>query len=277
MSEINLNSKEWTDFVFDEKNKEYGAYNLRSTSSKRHVMGIILALVFTIVVALIPVIMNAFNEYRERNRPLTENLDESREMTEMKIEDQVPEENIVKQETPPPPPPPLKTTIRFVPPVIATADEVAEEVEVHTNDDIAASTDQVSVADVIGVDTDDAIDIADIQDQQVVVEETQAPLDFVEQMPQFPGGQAAMLKWIADNLQYPVIAAENGKQGRVTVKFVVDKEGSISNVQVVKGVFPALDQEAIRVINKMPKWNPGRQNGKAVAVNFTIPVTFKLQ
>lgn len=105
MSEINLNSKEWTDFVFDEKNKEYGAYNLRSTSSKRHVVGIVLALVFTIVVALIPIVMQAVSEYRESRREVVENIDETREMTELKLEDQVPEERIVKQEAPPPPPP----------------------------------------------------------------------------------------------------------------------------------------------------------------------------
>ena len=276
MSEINLNSKEWTDFVFEEKNKEYGAYNLRSTSSKRHLIGIVLALVFTIVVALIPVIMNAVSEYRERNRPIAENIDESREMTELKMEDKIPEQNIVKQEAPPPPPP-LRTTIRFVPPVIASAEDVAEDVEVHTNDDLAQSTDQISVADVIGDDDENGIDIKDIQDQQVIVEETQAPLDFVEQMPMFPGGPTAMMKFISENLVYPVVAQEAGKQGRVTVKFVVDKDGSISNVEVVRGVFPACDAEAIRVIKKMPKWNPGRQNGKAVAVNFNIPVVFKLQ
>lgn len=171
----------------------------------------------------------------------------------------------------------MKQTIKFVPPVIAPADEVADDVEVNIIDDLAQSTDQISIENVIGSNDDDAIDIADIEDQKVVVEETQAPLDFVEQMPQFPGGQAAMMKFISENLVYPVVAQEAGKQGRVTLKFVVDKDGSISNVEVVRGIFPACDAEAIRVIKKMPKWNPGRQNGKAVAVNFNIPVVFKLQ
>lgn len=100
--------------------------------------------------------------------------------------------------------------------------------------------------------------------------------DFTETMPQFPGGQQQMIRWIADNLQYPVEAAKNGKQGRVVVKFIVGKDGVVSNPQVVKGIFPALDEEAIRVISTMPKWTPGKQEGKDVAVNFTIPIVFKI-
>lgn len=101
--------------------------------------------------------------------------------------------------------------------------------------------------------------------------------DVVEQQPSFPGGPAAMHSWLRENIEYPAEAVKNGIEGRVTVKFIVEKDGSISNPKVVKPVEPSLDKEAIRVISRMPKWNPGRQNGRAMRVKYFIPVTFRLQ
>ena len=99
----------------------------------------------------------------------------------------------------------------------------------------------------------------------------------VENQPQFPGGNAAMMKFLSDNIKYPVIAQENGIQGRVICNFVVERDGSITDVQVVRGVDPSLDKEAIRVIQQMPRWTPGKQRGQAVRVRFTLPVVFRLQ
>ncbi|MDD3788907.1 MAG: energy transducer TonB, partial [Petrimonas sp.] len=99
----------------------------------------------------------------------------------------------------------------------------------------------------------------------------------VEDQPLFPGGNAAMMKFLSDNIKYPVIAQENGIQGRVICNFVVERDGSITDVQVVRGVDPSLDKEAIRVIQQMPKWKPGSQRGKPVRVRFTLPVLFRLQ
>ena len=96
-------------------------------------------------------------------------------------------------------------------------------------------------------------------------------------MPEFPGGQAAMMKWLSKNINYPPIAAENNIQGRVMVSFVVEPNGSISNVKIVRGVDPNLDKEAMRVVGKMPKWKPGMQTGKPVRARFTLPVQFRLQ
>jgi protein TonB len=99
----------------------------------------------------------------------------------------------------------------------------------------------------------------------------------VENQPEFPGGQAAMMKFLSENIKYPVIAQENGIQGRVICNFVVERDGSITDVQVVRGVDPSLDKEAVRVIQSMPKWKPGMQRGKPVRVRFTLPVVFRLQ
>ena len=99
----------------------------------------------------------------------------------------------------------------------------------------------------------------------------------VEKQPEFPGGTQAMMKYLAENIKYPMIAQENGIQGRVICQFVVNKDGSIVDINVVRSVDPSLDKEAIRVIKSMPKWKPGMQRGKAVRVKFTLPVVFRLQ
>lgn len=101
--------------------------------------------------------------------------------------------------------------------------------------------------------------------------------EVVEQMPSFPGGQAALMSWLSSNIKYPVVAEENGVQGRVACTFVVERDGSITNVQVVRGVDPSLDKEAVRVLRAMPKWIPGKQKGSVVRVKYTTPVTFSLQ
>ncbi len=101
--------------------------------------------------------------------------------------------------------------------------------------------------------------------------------DVVEEQPSFPGGQGALMSWLADNIKYPVEAAKNGAQGRVIVQFVVTATGSIADVKVIRGIEPSLDKEAVRVISNMPKWTPGKQNGTAVNVRYTYPVIFRLQ
>ena len=107
--------------------------------------------------------------------------------------------------------------------------------------------------------------------------EEQTIFEVVENMPDFPGGQAALMQYLAKNIKYPTIAQENGTQGRVIVQFVVNKDGSIVDAKVVRSVDPYLDKEALRVINTMPKWKPGMQRGKPVRVKFTVPVMFRLQ
>ena len=109
------------------------------------------------------------------------------------------------------------------------------------------------------------------EDNEVVI------FEVVEQMPEFPGGQASLLKYLATRIKYPAIAQENGIQGRVSCSFVVDTDGSLKNIEVIRGIDPSLDREAVRVIREMPKWNPGVQNNMAVAVKYTVPVTFRLQ
>ena len=164
-------------------------------------------------------------------------------------------------EPPPPPPPPEPD----VPDVI----EVTEE-KVITKIDLSSLEDDQSKAQVEAYKPPPP-------PKQVVEEATEEIFVVVEKQPEFPGGMTALMKFLGDNIKYPVIAQENGIQGRVITNFVVERDGSISDVQIVRGQDPSLDKEAVRVIKTMPKWKPGQQRGKPVRVRFTLPVVFRLQ
>jgi len=166
---------------------------------------------------------------------------------------------ITRQEEvkPPPPPPPPKVT--DVLNIVDDDVEIDEELDIEDTE--------------IDEDTEVEFDIT------LEEEETDdAPVFFiVEEMPQFPGGDTELRKYIAQSVKYPVIAQENGIQGRVYVQFVVGTDGGVTQVKVARGVDPNLDKEAIRVVESMPKWKPGKQRGKAVKVSYTVPINFVLQ
>lgn len=161
------------------------------------------------------------------------------------------------QETPPPPPPPAVQEVEVL--NVVEDDVETEEIQINTEDD---KTEVVIQAPV------------EIEEEE---EEENVVFVIVEKQPEFPGGAQAMMKYLAENIKYPMIAQENGIQGRVICQFVVNKDGSIVDIQVVRSVDPSLDKEAVRVIKSMPKWKPGMQRGKAVRVKFTLPVVFRLQ
>ena len=117
----------------------------------------------------------------------------------------------------------------------------------------------------------------DVELEQQDILSAQQIFTVVEEMPKFPGGDAELLKFIAKSIKYPVIAQENGIQGRVICAFVVNRDGSVVDAEVLRGVDPSLDKEALRVIGTMPKWTPGKQRGKPVRVKYTVPITFRLQ
>ncbi|MEA5062878.1 MAG: energy transducer TonB [Petrimonas sp.] len=161
---------------------------------------------------------------------------------------------------PPPPPPPAPET----PEIIEVVQEkVDTKIVINTEDD--ASKRQMEAY------------VPPPPPKPKVEEVTEEIFVVVEEQPEFPGGNTAMMKFLSDNIKYPVIAQENGIQGRVITNFVVERDGSITDVQVVRGVDPSLDKEAIRVIQSMPKWKAGKQRGSAVRVRFTLPVVFRLQ
>jgi protein TonB len=178
--------------------------------------------------------------------------------TEFLFEEEV-EIQQTSQETPPPPPPPAVQEVEVL--NVVEDNVETESIEVNTEDD--KETEVVISA---------PVDAPDEEEEEEVV------FVIVEKMPEFPGGQQALFKYLSENVKYPVIAQENGIQGRVICQFVVNKDGAIVDVEVVRsGGDPSLDKEAIRVIKSMPKWKPGQQRGKPVRVKYTVPVNFKLQ
>ena len=178
--------------------------------------------------------------------------------TEFLFEDEIDIQQ-TSQETPPPPPPPAVQEVEVL--NVVEDDVEVEEIQIQTEDD-----------------KDVEVAIAPPVEAPVEEEEEEVIFVVVESMPEFPGGQQAMMKYVAENIKYPVIAQENGIQGRVICQFVVEKDGKVSDIQVVRSSGEAsLDKEAVRVINSMPKWKPGKQRGKPVRVKYTLPVNFRLQ
>ena len=181
------------------------------------------------------------------------------------IQSQDVEEEIIpitrEQEVKPPPPPPP-------PKVIEVLNIVEDDVEIE---------DELEIEDT-EADDQTVIDVAPVIEAAEEDEEEGAKVFFiVEDMPEFPGGDLALRKFIANTIKYPEAAVEKGVQGKVYVTFVVTKDGDIANTKIARGVDPLLDKEALRVVNMQPKWKPGSQRGKAVNVSYTVPINFALQ
>lgn len=281
--DVDLSSKEWRDIVFEGKNKDYGAYEMRSGSVKRHTRAvvIVLACLAAILVLLILSISGVFSK-AEDDGPDAATEQElatfapDEVVEEEEIEEQVkfeePEEIIQPEE--------VANEQRITDLLIVEDDKFETEKEVKTQEEMTQNEAQAGAVDI----TEGTNDL----NKQVVKEQIIAPepapepekvynIAMVEQRPEFPGGEAAMYKWLSDHINYPAAASEEGVQGRVVVEFVVSKTGAIENVKVLRGRHPALDKEAMRVVKAMPKWQPGRNNGQPVKVTYTLPVTFKLQ
>lgn len=272
--DIKLNSSEWCDMIFEGKNKEYGAYALRNTSSKRHISAFLASVLFVGVVAAIPSFLKAVKP---------EKLSLGGVETVVTITDlgkpEMPEEDIIRKETLPPPPP-VKATIQLTPPVITEDSKVNEEKEMKSIEEVLSKKHlQVStVTNENGSFAKEAVDPGElVENKKIVEEKPEPPVQFAEQMPQYPGGDAELMRYLSSNLKYPTIAAENGIEGRVVLKFVVEKDGSVSNIKVERSLDPSCDKEAVRVIKSMQRWIPGMQNGRSVAVYYTLPVLFRLQ
>ena len=194
-------------------------------------------------------------EWSERDKVI--NIDSG--LSEVLFEEEmIPITEQEEQKAPPPPP---------------EAPKAEEIIEIAENDaDVEETTIQASD------ETDKAVEVkyvpVEVEEEEV---EEQQIFQVVEEMPEFPGGMGECMKWLGKNMKYPTISQENGVQGRVIVQFVVNRDGSIVDATVARGVDPYLDKEALRVVGLMPKWKPGKQRGKAVRVKYTLPVMFRLQ
>ncbi len=284
---VDLTSAEWRDLIFADKNKEFGAYQLRKASDKRHNMAFLYMLIGLVVVVILVIGYSKWSDYRDEQKALA--LQEQREkMMAAAIADQaeeeVPEEEPEEQKFEQPEvevPQEVLATVQVTQIAIVEADKVKNEVM-----DMETQKEDNTARGVVNQEgSDDADKFKAVQEQVVVKEpepEVVKPKEeeifvAVEQQAEFPGGQAALMKWLSNNIRYPESAQQNDIQGRVVVKFVVEKDGSIGQATIAKGVDKDLDREALRVVKKMPKWQPGKNNGVAVRSYFNLPVTFKLQ
>ena len=277
MSKIDLISSDWVDLVFEGRNKAYGAYRLRKSTTKRNILAMVAVVLLLIVAFIILTVKNFVDEQRAKVAmtqvaELTnyKQPEKKAEVKQKKIE--VEPERVVER---------VKSSIKFTAPVIKKDEEVKPDEELKTQDELMSTKTAIGTFDVKG--NDDAN--GEVLKAKEVIAEPEPPkheeenkvFDIVEQQPLFPGGPAALMKYLSENTKYPVVAQENGVQGRVTVQFVVEKDGSISDVHVLRGVDPSLDKEAVRVVKSMPRWTPGKQNGITVRVNYRVPVLFRLQ
>ncbi len=277
MSKIDLISNEWTDLVFEGRNQAYGAYKLRKGTAKRNVW----ALIIVGLAAALLYLGLQLQKMAEANKKVenTQAVELAKLNTEKK-EAKVEKKEIIKQE-PEKVVEQVKSSVKFTAPIIKKDSEVKEEDEIKL-DEVQKSDKAVGAFTVEGNDeVGGAVlkakeDIAAPEPPKHVVEETKI-FTVVEQMPMFPGGNGALMGYLRDNIHYPTVAAENGVQGRVVVGFVVERDGSITDVNILRGVDPSLDREAMRVVKSMPKWTPGKQNGSAVRVKYQVPVSFRLQ
>jgi protein TonB len=271
-----MESKYWKmqldDIIFESRNKSYGAYALRQSYGKRMKRGVIGGLAVFALLISSPLIAT-------RLTPTKVDLD----VTPIDMTDIVPDkpkDDLVPPPPPPPPPPPKQiATVRFVPPIVTleaeTEPPMPNPADITVN--VANQTQEgenreafvPAVVTPVAPPPDEPVVAKPVEDKTVHL--------IVEQVPEFPDGTKAMFKWLSDNVKYPPIARENGIEGTVYVGFVVGKDGSIQNVQIKRGISGGCNEEAVRVVQAMPAWKPGRQNGKAVNVAFTLPIKFKLE
>jgi protein TonB len=258
----NVTLDERSDIVFAGRNQNYGAYELRKNYNKR---------VTFIVGGMILFSLALLGLKKFADRPREEVVEEAIKVEQIDLTPPPPVEE-QPPPPPPPPPPPMVEMVKFTPPVIKddAVEEEPQKLQEEVKETNVGTKDQEGDKDLVAPPTEVAGPA-----------EPAAPEIFtiVEESPEFPGGAAAMMKYIQQNIQFPAIAREAGISGKCFLKFVVNEDGKIGNVEVLKGVpgCADCDKEAIRVVRSMPNWKPGKMTGRAVKVYFNLPISFKVQ
>jgi protein TonB len=268
MSKIDIISREWNDLVFEGRNKEYGGYLLRKTSDKRHVIALIIVVAVALVLFYSPKLFNILlTKAGEEVEQITErtvlvDLDKIEE----EVQEQVQEVQVKQLQE-------LRQTIQFTE-FKAVDKEITDVIaasDIFETEAVVSSVTQEGTTNV-EIPPDVHVQGPDTEGDDVVYD-TFA----VEQQPDFPGGMEALYKYLGKELRYPASMRDANIQGKIFVQFVVSKTGKITNVKIARGLSPAGDEEAIRVVEKMPNWIPGKQNGVPVSVTYILPITFTLK
>ncbi|MDE6514319.1 MAG: energy transducer TonB [Muribaculaceae bacterium] len=279
--DVDLSSREWTDIIFEGKNKEFGAYELRNQSVRRHNMAMLSVVVVIVLALLISLFVSSIERAEETITGEAEQEMVSVDTTQDEPEpEDEPEDRFEEPEVEEVLPEEVLNTVKVTEIAIVDDDQVSKEDEVKNQEELTQTETAFGASD-FDKGTDDVTVVREVKNE-VVVEEKKAPepeqiFTAVEESPKFPGGDAELYKWLSKNIRYPEMAAQNNIQGRVTVQFVVEKNGSVGEVKVVRGKDPDLDKEAVRVVKSLPKFIPGKMNGQSVRVWYTLPINFKLQ
>jgi protein TonB len=259
---LDIFTNQWLDIVFEGRNKAYGAYELRKSNTKTNIKALIIgAFVFAFAVGA-PLILNLLPDSSDADETLDTKI------VSIKLP---PKEEIKKDVPPPPPPPPKVDQVKFVKPVVAKAEEVTEEPP-----KIAEIKDKKIGAETIKGDPDAVLSVAPVGTGPSKVVEAVDDQIYntagIEVKPEFPGGMDKFYSYVGKNYRAP---EEEGLKGKVYVTFVVEKDGSLTDIKVLRDIGYGTGKEAIRVLNKCPRWNPGEQNGKKVRVLYSLPITIQ--
>lgn len=257
MTKENQRVESLEEMVFKARNKDYGAYVLRRKYQKYTLISLIIG-IFIIGAAVTYPVLAA---YLNKSKVVKTNTEVGAEILN------IPKEDLPPPPPPPPPPPDVVQQQRFVAPVVTT-DSV--ETTMVTQDDLSAKPNTEAPAE-------ENIEVQEVKTQVIEQEAPKEIFTVVEENPTYPGGDEARIKFLMENMKYPEEAKELGVQGKVFVTFVVEVDGSITDVKVLRGIGSGCDDEAVRVVKSMPKWVPGKQRGVPVRVQFNLPINFKLQ
>jgi protein TonB len=259
MAKENNKAPAFDEIVFENRNKEYGAYTLR----KRYNRNVLIALMIGIVLISISIIVPYLN-----TKAAEKKAKRAERTVEIKMENlDTPAEQVAPPPPPPPPPQDVAQQARYVPPVVVDSVKPEDNVQLMTADQAQVEVKDEEVVEAVQVVTEEVTEDVDAAEPFVVVEE----------MPMFPGGEKALLDYIGEHTQYPEVAKENNIQGKVIVRFCVTSKGGVDKVEILKGVDPELDKEAIRVVKTLPTFKPGKQGGKPVPVWYMVPINFTLK
>lgn len=265
------------DIVFANRNRAYGAYSLRKDYPRTVTRALLIGAVVFTLATLSPTIINA----------LTPEDKDEQAMVEVDLM-KLPPPPIDPNEPPPPPPPPVEVpkvnTVKFLPPEVKPDEEVPEETPPPAVEELkeAVAAEKTQEGDPNAEEVIVAPEETSGPTKVEAAVEAPAPKEeeiftVVEQQPEFTGGMAALGQYLQKNLRYPAAAQRANVSGRVFVSFVVNTDGSIQDVQVLKGLGFGTDEEAIRVVKSMPKWRPGKQSGRPVRVKYNLPINFQLE
>jgi len=263
------------DIIFANRNKSYGAYQLRRDYPKYLGRAMVFGLLLIALMFAFPYILSAVRDLVPKEKPVDV-------VAELGPPPDIDPNNPPPPPPPPPPtpPPPTRSTVKFVPPVIKKDVEVQEE-EVKTIEELIDKKEDIGNEDKKGNDEaapaieENPSELQVIEEPKVVEEKTYEMFD-IQKPPSFPGGEAELMKFLNKNIEYPALAKENNIQGVAVLTFVVNKDGSVSDVAIVKEIGGGCGKEAVRVVKMMPKWSAGEANGHPVKVRFTLPVRFRL-